>query len=137
MVNSLLAFSFCCLSVLPSVAPWLVVSVADYGAVGDNETDNSQAFLKATAAVSAAGGGEVIVPALPAPAIFKTGPFNLTSNVVFTVAGTVFGLENASAYPVVPTPPSYLSTFPATRFHPLVWAPNATNVTIRGSGELK
>jgi polygalacturonase len=106
--------------------------------VGDNVTDNTGAFLSAFAAVRAASGGEVRVPAMAPPAIFKTGPFNLSSNVCFTVAAgaTVWAWENASAFPRVATPPSYLSSFPPWRHHPFVWAPNASNVTIRGGGVL-
>lgn len=122
---------------------WLVVSVTDYGAVGDNTTDNTAAFRTALAAVAAAGGGEVIVPveAAPSPSIYKTGPINITSNVVFTVEGTVWAWEDALAFPPVATPPSYLSSFPPWRHHPFIWvvAPGgvaATNVTIRGGGVL-
>ena len=45
-------------------------------------------------------------------------------------------VPDAAAFPRVATPPSYLSSFPPTRPHPFVWAPNATNVTIRGGGVL-
>ena len=115
---------------------WLVVDVArDFGARGDNATDNTAAFRAAIAAVAAAGGGEVIVPAAP-PSIFQTGPFNLSTNVLLTVEGTVFAVADAAAFPRVTAPPSYLSSFPAWRHHPFVWAPNATNVTIRGGGEI-
>ena len=124
------------IALLPAASAWLSVSVTDYGAVGDNVTDCTAAFRAAFRAVSASGGGEVRAPAGPPPAIFKTGPFNLSSNVVFTVEGTVWAVENASAFPRVATPPSYLSSFPPWRHHPFVWAPNATNVTIRGSGVL-
>jgi polygalacturonase len=120
------------LSLLSLASAYLTVSVTDYGAVGDNATDNTAAFLAATRAVAAAAGGEVVVPA----GVFQTGPFNLSSNMCLTVQGTVFGVANASAFPRVQTPPSYLSSFPAWRHHPFVWAPNATNVTIRGSGVL-
>lgn len=123
---------------LPVVSSYLVVSVTDYGAVGDNATDNTAAFRAAFAAVRAASGGEVIAPleAPPSPSIYKTGPFNISSNVAFTVEATVWAVENATAFPPVETPPSYLSSFPPWRHHPFVWAPNASNVTIRGSGEL-
>ncbi len=115
---------------------WTVVSIVDFGAVGDNVTDNTDAVRAALSAV--VGGGEVVVPLLPppSPSIFKTGPFNLSSNVVLSVFGTLWGLENASAFPAVATPPSYLSSFPPWRHHPFVWAPNASNVTIRGDGVL-
>lgn len=121
-----------------SACSCLTVSVTDYGAVGDNTTDNTLSFHAAFAAVAAAGGGEVIVPSGPpaSPYIFQTGPFNLSSNLIFTVLGTVWGVANASAFPHVATPPSYLSSFPPWRHHPFVWAPNANNLTIRGSGVL-
>lgn len=72
----------------------------------------------------------------PSPSIFQTGPFNLSSNVILSVEGTLWGVANASAFVRVETPPSYLSSFPSWRHHPFVWAPNATNVTIRGTGVL-
>ena len=75
------------------------------------------------------------MPAAP-PSVFQTGPFNLSSNVLLTVEGTVFAVADAAAFPRVAAPPSYLSSFPAWRHHPFVWAPNATNVTIRGGGEI-
>ena len=46
---------------LQSVA-WKTVSVEDYGAVGDNQTDNTKAFRSALLAVAEDGGGEVVVP---------------------------------------------------------------------------
>ena len=124
---------------LPSSAGNIVVSVTDYGAVGDNRTDNTLPFRAAFAAVLAASGGEVRVPAVNGtPSIFKTAPFNLSSNIIFSIdaGATVWAWENSSAFPHVATPPSYLSSFPAWRHHPFVWAPNASNVTIRGSGVL-
>jgi polygalacturonase len=125
---------------LPSCSAYLVVSVTAYGAVADNVTDNTAAFRAAFAAVRAAAGGEVRVPAAaaPSPSIFKTGPFNISSNTAFTVdaGATVWAVEDALAFPHVETPPSYLSSFPPWRHHPFIWAPNATNVTIRGGGVL-
>jgi len=115
-----------------SVRGWISVSIEDYGAVGDNSTDNTDAFRNAFGAVLAASGGEVRVPA----GIFKTGPFNISSNVLFTVEGTVWGVGNASSFPHVATPPSYTSSFPSWRHHPFVWAIDATNVTIKGNGVL-
>ncbi len=108
------------------------VSVTDFGAVGDNATDNTAAFRAAAAAAGAGGGGELLVPA----GDFKTAPFNLTSNVRLTVMGTVWGWENCSAFPLVAPLPSYASTTPSTRYHPLVWAVNASNVSIAGSGTI-
>ena len=116
-------------SAAAAAAPWPRVSVLDFGAVGDNATDCTGAFRAALAAVAAAGGGEVVVPA---PGVFKSGPFNLSSNVRLTVDGTVFGIEDSTLFPRVADLPSYDDMNP--RCHPLVWAVGATNVSVFGSG---
>jgi polygalacturonase len=113
-----------------SAAPYPRVSITDFGAVGDNATDNTGAVRAALAAV--AGGGEVLVPA----GVFKTGPFNLTSNVVLRVEGTAFALESVAAFPLVAGLPSYASSMPGPRHHPFVWTVNQTNVTVAGGGEI-
>ena len=51
--------------------------LSDYGAVGDGRTMNTAALGKAIAAVTAAGGGHLVVPA----GTFLTGPFALASNL--------------------------------------------------------
>ena len=54
---------------------WRSVSVSEFGAIGDNKTDNTEAFRAATRAVD--GGGEIVVPsgifqtALELDAVFK------------------------------------------------------------------
>ncbi|AFC32451.1 glycoside hydrolase family 28 [Paenibacillus mucilaginosus 3016] len=52
-------------------------SVTDYGAVGDGVTDNTEAFHKAIAACSQAGGGRVVIPA----GVWLTGPLSLASRL--------------------------------------------------------
>jgi hypothetical protein len=54
-----------------------VFSISDYGAVGDNETANTEAFAKAISACAAAGGGTVFVP----PGIYMSGPIQLQNNM--------------------------------------------------------
>jgi len=122
-----------------SAASWLVVSVEDFGAVGDNTTDCTRAFRAALAAVAASGGGEVVVPA----GLFKTGPVNLTSNVRLTVNGEMWALEttNTSVWPKVPVVPTYATTFPADRWQPFIFAPapatgRSSNISIAGVGEI-
>eukprot|EP01079_Euglenida_sp_SAG-EU17-18_P011887 gene11887-10275_t len=117
---------------LPTAA-WRSVSVDDYGAVGDNRTDNTAAFRAALAAV-AVGGGEVLVPAGKA---YQTGPFNMTSDVNLRVDGAVVGIANKDAFPVIGVLPSYghdLDTDGHARRHPLVYAVGARNVTVSGRG---
>ena len=53
------------------------VSIVDFGAKGDGITLNTEAINKAIDAVSAKGGGKVVIPA----GIWYTGPIVLKSNV--------------------------------------------------------
>lgn len=76
---------------ITGVACALTVSVTDFGAVGDNKTDCTVAFRAALAAVRAAGGGEVVVPA---PGLYKTLPVNLSVRRCGVTA--VCGLADAS-----------------------------------------
>jgi len=117
----------------PNLSSWKVVSIADYGAIGDNKTDNTEAIRAALRDVE--GGGEVIIPA---GGLYKSGVFNLTSNVLLTVLGEVWGIENATEFPMVPGLPSYASpdAMPGNRHHPFVWSVGASNVTIAGTGVL-
>lgn len=110
---------------------WRSVSVTEFGAIGDNKTDNTEAFRAATRAVD--GGGEIIVPS----GIFQTAPFNLTSNVVLHVDGTVRGVENRSKFPKIGVLPSYgfdLDTRGPARRQPLVFSVGASNVSVSGAG---
>lgn len=76
-----------------------VVRIADYGAVGDGMTMNTEAFARAIEACSLAGGGTVLVPA----GMWLTGPIGLKSGVNLHVergAVVVFS-PNPADYPVV------------------------------------
>ena len=66
-----------------TVHAWKAVSVEDFGAKGDNLTDNTVAFRAALAAVKASG-GEVLVPGGKL-SVYRTAPVNLTSNGVTNV----------------------------------------------------
>src|ERR1041384_6203012 len=57
-------------------------NLADYGAVGDGTTLNTEAFKKAIAAVDQSGGGKLIVPA----GNWFTGPLDLCSAIDFHLA---------------------------------------------------
>jgi len=59
-------------------------NIKNYGAVGDGKTNDAAAIQKAINACSAAGGGQVVVPA---GHVFLSGPFDLKSFVDFHVEG--------------------------------------------------
>jgi polygalacturonase len=61
---------------LPSI-PDRTFALADFGAVGDGRTLNTEAFKQAVAAVDKAGGGRLVVPR----GTFRTLPFALCSNL--------------------------------------------------------
>ena len=65
----------------PPAIPERRFVITDYGAVGDSETLNTEAFRKAIAACREAGGGRVVVPS----GVFVTGPFELASNTALVL----------------------------------------------------
>ena len=70
---------------LPQI-PDRTFNLADFGAVGDGQTLNTDAFTKAVAAVDHAGGGRLVVP----KGVYRTRPFVLCSNLDFHLeAGAV------------------------------------------------
>ena len=59
------------------VIPSRTFLLTDYGAIGDGQTLNTEAFKMALAALSAAGGGKLVVP----KGVFRTLPITLCSNL--------------------------------------------------------
>src|ERR1700679_1708040 len=59
------------------VFPKTHVDLVDFGAVNDGVTLNTEAFEKAISALSAKGGGELIVP----QGYWLTGPIHLQSDI--------------------------------------------------------
>ncbi|MBS0662620.1 MAG: hypothetical protein JSR48_05105 [Verrucomicrobia bacterium] len=59
------------------VIPARTFNLADYGAVGDGHTMNTEAFRRAIAAIAQAGGGRLVVPR----GTYVTGPFRLCSRL--------------------------------------------------------
>jgi len=80
---------------LPSISS-KTFSVKDYGALSDNQTDNTTAFQNAINAAKSAGGGKVIVPA----GVYLCGPIQFTSNLDFEIAsGAIIKLLPIDKYP--------------------------------------
>ena len=113
-------------------------NLADFGAVGDNQTLCTHAFEAGVAAVAKAGGGTLVVPR----GWFRTAPFNLTSHMTLWLeAGAVIigptpkQLGEGPAFPlwpVVAALPSYGQgrDHVGARRAALVGGVNLTNVTI-------
>lgn len=107
-------------------------SLLEFGAVGDNMTDNTAAFRRATASCA-----EVLVPS---GGIFLTAPFNLSSHSVLRVEGTISGSQRPEAYPIVtqlPRDEAYRAPWMRNRqYSALVAAYSAENVSIVGGGTI-
>ena len=106
--------------------------VTNYGAVGDGKRMNTDAFRRAVAACSAAGGGRVVVPA----GRFLTGPIHLKSNVNLHVsdgATIAFSQDPKDYLPVVFTRWEGMEMM---GYSPLIYAFEQENVAITGRGTL-
>ena len=86
--------------------PGHVVQLTDYGAIGDGQTLNTDAFAKAIDACAKAGGGKVVVP----PGLWLTGPIRLLSNIDLEVqAGALIQFtRDKTQYPATPQGPTPL-----------------------------
>jgi polygalacturonase len=115
----------------PPRIPARSISVTDYGAKGDGITLNSRAFAAAIAALSAKGGGRLVVPA----GRFLTGPIHLDSNIELHVGdgATILFSTDPADFPIV------LTRFEGVEMmglSPLVYAHGKRNVAITGAGTL-
>jgi DNA sulfur modification protein DndE len=105
------------------------VNVLDFGAVRDGHTMNTEAFARAIASCSSAGGGTVIVP----EGEYLTGPIRLASGINFHLergALIVFS-RKFSDYPLVPFPTKKSKNYGCT---PPIWAVDCENIAITGDG---
>jgi polygalacturonase len=119
---------------LPKI-PERTFLLTDFGAVGDGQTLNTDAFKKAIAAVDQAGGGKLVVPS----GIFRTLPFVLCSNLELNLAeGAVIQAPDTFAQYGMPEP-STLRTQAEVRQkvkmpNPLITGKNLHDVAITGPG---
>ncbi len=118
---------------MPQVArpaiPARSVSVADFGGVGDGHTLATGAFAQAIAALSAEGGGRVVVPA----GVWYTGPIELRDRIELHLernALLVFS-DDKSLYPLVETIFEGLDTW---RCQSPISARGAKEIAITGYG---
>ncbi len=109
--------------------PAHTVSIADFGAVSGGQTLNSKAFADAIDAVTAKGGGKVVIP----PGIWLTGPIILKSNLELQAeqgALIIFSTDK-DLYPLVETSFEGLNTW---RCISPIYGKNLENVAFTGKG---
>lgn len=105
--------------------------LSDYGAVGDGQTMNSEAFQKAITACHEAGGGRVIVPA----GRYLTGPIYLKSNVNLHLSAeaTIVFSQDTKDYPLVL---SRWEGMDCMNYSPQIYAYKEKNIAVTGSGTI-
>ena len=108
-----------------------VVTVSDFGGLGDGYTLNTEAFKKAISALSKKGGGQLTVPA----GVWFTGPIELVSNINLHLdkGALILFSPDFTLYPLVNTIFEGLAT---RRCQSPVSARNAVNVAITGEGSI-
>jgi polygalacturonase len=121
--------------VLPDI-PAHSFRLTDFGAAGDGKTLNTDAITKAIAAVSAAGGGQLIVP----KGVYLTLPFTLVSHMDLHLddGATLKFPDNFAAYGQPDSP----STRPdqagavSKKYPGLIQGDGLSDVAITGSGTI-
>ena len=105
------------------------VSITDFGAVGDGVTLNTDAFRKAIEAVSAKGGGTVVIPR----GIWLTGPVMLKSNLRLHAGegALIFFSPDKSLYPLIETS---FEGYNTVRCISPVYGKGLENIAFTGSG---
>ncbi|KAH7279629.1 hypothetical protein KP509_37G027000 [Ceratopteris richardii] len=111
-------------------------SIEDYGAIGDGETLNTQAFHDAISHLSAfsnQGGSQLYIP----PGRWLTGNFNVTSHFTLFIDkdAVILGSQNPRDWPVVDPLPSYGRgrELPGGRHISLIYGNNLSDVIITGN----
>jgi polygalacturonase len=119
--------------IVPPTFPDRDFKVTDYGAVGDGVTDCREAFKKAIAACTKAGGGRVVVPK---GTFLSNGPIHLDNNVNLHVtknATIKFGTRFDDYLPHVRVRWEGTECY---SYSPLVYAYQKTNIALTGKGSL-
>ena len=113
------------------VFPNRIVHLNDFGAKGDGSTLCTEAFAKAIDALSAKGGGKLIVP----QGVWFTGPIVLKSNINLHLekGAVILFSGDEDLYPIIKTSFEGLDT---RRCQSPLSAFNATNIAVTGQGAI-
>ena len=113
------------------VFPDYSVNIKDFGGIGNGIFKNTDAFAKAMKALSAKGGGKLIVPS----GVWYTGPISFESNVNLHLEGgaVILFSTDYDDYPIVETSFEGLDT---RRCESPLNARNKENIAITGNGTI-
>ena len=112
--------------------PDRVYNIADYGAVGDNKTDCSEAIQKAITACSEGGGGKVLIP----EGIYQTKAIHLKSNVNLHIGDGAVLKFSTNPQDYLPLVKSRWEGVDCYNYSPLIYAYQQENIAITGKGTL-
>ncbi|MDP9150061.1 MAG: glycosyl hydrolase family 28 protein [Myxococcota bacterium] len=119
--------------IVPPTFPAKTCTVTDaaYGAKADGATDDTDAFKKAIADCSQAGGGHVVVPS----GSYVSGAIELLDNVdlQFQMGAVIKFSADVSKYPVVLTRYEGIELM---NHSPMIYAYKRTNIAVTGPGVL-
>ncbi|KAH7372572.1 hypothetical protein KP509_17G011000 [Ceratopteris richardii] len=112
-----------------------IVSIDEFGGIGDGKTINTHAFQNAISYLSSyahKGGGQLFIP----PGQWLTGSFNLTSHLTLFLdkGATILASQNLGDWPVVDALPSYGRgrELPGGRHISLIHGSNLSDIIITG-----
>lgn len=108
------------------------VDVRTFGAVGDGQTDCTDAFKAAIDACSKAGGGTVLVPG----GTYLTGPIHLKSGVNLHVSAGATILFSPDTNKYLPVVFARYEGTELMNFSPLIYAFEQRNIALTGRGTL-
>lgn len=116
----------------PPEFPDRTFNITDFGAVGDGETMNTDAFRKAITAAHQSGGGTVLVP----EGVFLTGAIHLKSNVNLHVSKGAKILFSQNPKDYLPLVFSWWEGMALMNYSPFIYAYKQKNIAITGKGIL-
>ncbi|MEE9430617.1 MAG: glycoside hydrolase family 28 protein [Melioribacteraceae bacterium] len=107
-------------------------NIADFGAIADGKTKNTEVFKMVIAKVKEAGGGTVYVP----PGVYLTGPIHFIDNMTLYVEAGATIKFSTDFDDYLPLVPRRFQGLVFKGFSPLLYAYEVNNIAIKGRGKI-